>query len=611
MASACGEVVAVQAEPADAHEHAAPDRARAQRAHAARHLDGGAAALAAQVGEQLAQVERVAAGGLVAGPAQLLVGARAQLAAHELAAGGLAQRRGLEHEARALADSAVSGPDTSPRRCATTSTAGSELDAAGQIEQEPRRGLVKPVRVVHEQRHRALVTAVGDQPVEAVQHRDGAVGLRRDVGLAHEHRRGEPRRAAERVRPDGGRQQLAHRGERGFHRHVVAAGVQALHAQLWRHARRRRAAARSCRCRADPRSPPGRRCHRMRSPAGRRGPRAPRHVPVARRRPGATRPRRDILRGVPPRLVAAREGSSPFGAGAVDRPSARTRIPRRRERKGFYMQTFRLRSLRAYLYLAGAAAVITVAVAVLASDGDVASAHTSRVLVNDSHRLASVSPTIPAKVDCSTLTVAAEPGHDPALPDEHRLGHRRGRRRRQPGVLRRQGDDRAPDALRDEVARQHLAGPLPAERMRRLLRIGHRTELPVLRRPAGRRLRDGHRRRGPHDLTAASAAPGCSPSTARSCATSTAMSQSTRSRSWPRRSSATTTVDRPTTPTSTAARTAAARRWRWPSATPPTSTGSSPARSRTSPGRSTPSCRPGTTGSTPTPTATRSSPRRS
>jgi tannase/feruloyl esterase len=67
------------------------------------------------------------------------------------------------------------------------------------------------------------------------------------------------------------------------------------------------------------------------------------------------------------------------------------------------MQTFRLRSLRAYLYLAGAAAVLTVAVAVLSAGGGVASAHTSRVLVNDSKRLATSSPTIPAKVDCSTI----------------------------------------------------------------------------------------------------------------------------------------------------------------------------------------------------------------
>ena len=68
------------------------------------------------------------------------------------------------------------------------------------------------------------------------------------------------------------------------------------------------------------------------------------------------------------------------------------------------MQTFRLRSLRAYLCLAGAAVVITAAVAVLAGSGGVASAHTSRVLVNDSKRLATVSPAIPAKVGCSTLT---------------------------------------------------------------------------------------------------------------------------------------------------------------------------------------------------------------
>ena len=67
------------------------------------------------------------------------------------------------------------------------------------------------------------------------------------------------------------------------------------------------------------------------------------------------------------------------------------------------MQTFRPRSLRAYLCLAGAAAVMIAAVAVLASSGGVASAHTSRVLINDSKRLATGSPTIPAKVGCSTL----------------------------------------------------------------------------------------------------------------------------------------------------------------------------------------------------------------
>jgi feruloyl esterase len=67
------------------------------------------------------------------------------------------------------------------------------------------------------------------------------------------------------------------------------------------------------------------------------------------------------------------------------------------------MQTFRPRTPRAYLYLAGAAAVVAIAVAVLSAGGGVASAHTSRVLVKDSARLASVSPTIPAKVDCATL----------------------------------------------------------------------------------------------------------------------------------------------------------------------------------------------------------------
>jgi hypothetical protein len=46
---------------------------------------------------------------------------------------------------------------------------------------------------------------------------------------------------------------------------------------------------------------------------------------------------------------------------------------------------------------------VTIAVAVLSTGGGIANAHTSRALVHDSHRLAAVSPTIPAQVNCSTL----------------------------------------------------------------------------------------------------------------------------------------------------------------------------------------------------------------
>jgi hypothetical protein len=78
------------------------------------------------------------------------------------------------------------------------------------------------------------------------------------------------------------------------------------------------------------------------------------------------------------------------------------------------MHSWGLRSLRAYLSLAGVAALVAVTIIMLTSGGGLAGANTSRVLVTDSTTLGSTSPTIPAKVDCSSL---------PALPSLVTIPH--------------------------------------------------------------------------------------------------------------------------------------------------------------------------------------------
>ena len=96
------------------------------------------------------------------------------------------------------------------------------------------------------------------------------------------------------------------------------------------------------------------------------------------------------------------------------------------------------------------------------------------------------------------------------------------------------------------VAGEHVAGPLPPERLRRLLRHGQRA------RPSRRATRSSAATsRWPPTTRATSppagsAAAGCSRSTTRSSATSTATSRSRRCTSWRGRSSRTTTASVPT-----------------------------------------------------------------
>jgi feruloyl esterase len=83
------------------------------------------------------------------------------------------------------------------------------------------------------------------------------------------------------------------------------------------------------------------------------------------------------------------------------------------------MQHVRSLDLRICAASTGVAAVIAAAIVIFASGGGVASAHTSRVLVRDSTRLASNSPTIPATATCASLatnpTLVTIPGNPTSI----------------------------------------------------------------------------------------------------------------------------------------------------------------------------------------------------
>ena len=143
---------------------------------------------------------------------------------------------------------------------------------------------------------------------------------------------------------------------------------------------------------------------------------------------------------------------------------------------------FRLVRARAFASLGAVAVAAAVIVAVMGSSGAVAGAKTDQADADRvSKQLATTSPTIPAKMTCAQLQADTEFAGDPALPDLDRIGDGSSpATSTQPRVLRRPGHDRPADALRSEAADQHLAGQVPAERMRRLLRHGDVADVPLL-----------------------------------------------------------------------------------------------------------------------------------
>ena len=264
---------------------------RPQRPHLAGQLDGRASALGPECRGQRLQIERVAARRLSAGATQLVVCARAQFPANQHPGAELAQRRrpqdrvgdggqGGHHADRV---SPLPGPGSGKQEH------GQRLDPSCQIQQETSRRRVDPVRVVEDEQQGAAIGEIGDQPVEAVQHRADAI-----AGLAHirddlEHRRGELRGPGEQSNPaarDARPEKLSDGGERRLHRHLIAPRPQHRQTEPHPSSRRTRPTATSSRSRPDPR--PGRtdrlRVELARASHGARA--APRRAqPAPRKRP--------------------------------------------------------------------------------------------------------------------------------------------------------------------------------------------------------------------------------------------------------------------------------------------------------------------------------------
>ena len=118
---------------------------------------------------------------------------------------------------------------------------GQALEPAQQVGEEPQRAGVAPLQVVDGEQQRTVGGQVDRQPVEAVQHREGAVGtLVCCVGVRVEHTGGRrcgtgEQRGTSRGVGEGGFEQLADRPEAELALHLAAARVERRHAVLGRH----------------------------------------------------------------------------------------------------------------------------------------------------------------------------------------------------------------------------------------------------------------------------------------------------------------------------------------------------------------------------------------
>ena len=230
----------------------------------------------ARLAQQRLEEERVAAGGLAAGRGELGRDAGAERALAERRRRIAAERRRAHQRRLGRAAQARRARPDRPRPAASSaSTAtGKAVEARGQVDEEAQRLGVRPVQVVDDERQRLLGGEVVEQPVEPVQHREGAVRSHRRRLVAEEAAR-HRRRALEgalalavRERGDGRLEQLAHTAVGEVALEVARPRAQAREAALGSRVAARRAAGSSCRGPRAPRSVRRARAAQMR----RRGP---------------------------------------------------------------------------------------------------------------------------------------------------------------------------------------------------------------------------------------------------------------------------------------------------------------------------------------------------
>ena len=228
----------VRGEPGEAEQDGAGDGARADGAHGVEVRGVGTDALGLQRAQQLAQQQRVAARGVVAGVAEGRLGGLAQLRAHERADRRRPERARAQRQRRRVVRDLGEQRGVRPGLAAAQRRGDEQrgaVEPAGEVGEEAQGGAVAPVQVVDGEQERALGGEVEREPVEAVQ--DGELGALLPVGLrsAGEHGRRGRRGAGEHGVGAGGHrrlEELAHdapgelalelAGARGQHAQLVA-----------------------------------------------------------------------------------------------------------------------------------------------------------------------------------------------------------------------------------------------------------------------------------------------------------------------------------------------------------------------------------------------------
>ena len=195
-------------EAGEPQQHRARHRARADRADDRRLLGDGLHALRLERAQELAQQQRVAAGGGMAGGAERGLGGVAEPLAHERRGRGLAERSGPQRERRGILDD-LGEQARVGARLGAAQRRGDEhrgaVEPPREVGEEAQRRAVGPVQVVDREQDGMLRREVEREPVERVQRgeRGGAllVGGRRGLeqrggrggGAGELPARGDPR----------------------------------------------------------------------------------------------------------------------------------------------------------------------------------------------------------------------------------------------------------------------------------------------------------------------------------------------------------------------------------------------------------------------------------
>jgi hypothetical protein len=211
-------------EPLEPVEHEAADRRRPHPRDACRGLGRRLDLSLFDRRDQLAQEQRIAARGAVAGAAELVV-RLAERSAHEVGRRLLAQRPQAQRQPRTALGELT--PERARRFGIGNAARHGQQDrdafqASGHVAEEAQRRRIGPVGVVDGEHQRAAVGEVRGQPVEAVERPEGRVsplGLERrarvaEQALAEAGRAREERRALLPARRQHGRlEQLARHAE--------------------------------------------------------------------------------------------------------------------------------------------------------------------------------------------------------------------------------------------------------------------------------------------------------------------------------------------------------------------------------------------------------------